>query len=342
MDDLGDEVRPSSEELRPVNTEIDLNVGEVVRDQAEAMSTDKYSLVAGLFNQNSPVPKTSGHLLSHSPSQGVKTAHSTSSKRKLNDENDLNVGNEIIDQIVTEKESPQAYGPPILENLASAVTKFWQTEARNEQKIKKLKNEYLVASNCPKFYVPTLNEEIIKNKNIHHYYKRNDQRWFDLQNTSAVVDIASLCLEADNKNEVIHSKDVVVKSIDIITLLGKVNHQMTFERKERLKNSLSEDYKTISEQNHSDSKQMLGDDLPVNVKKAKVTHSMNQSISNKRRRLSSSSPGNPTSPYLSNSKASASASDAHSLNFQGCKKNFQFPQSTTRRNQKQQPQMKRS
>ena len=97
-----------------------------------------------------------------------------------------------------------------------------------------------------------------------------------------MVEIASLCLEADNKNEVIHSKDVVVKSIDVITLLGKVNHQMTFEREERLKNSLSEDYKTICEQNHSDSKQMLGDDLAVNVKKAKVTHSMNQSISNKR------------------------------------------------------------
>ena len=82
-DDLGEEVNPSSEELRPVNTDIDLTVGEVVRDQAEDMSTGKYSLVAGLFNQNSSVPKTSGHLSSHSPSQGVKTAHSTSSKRKL-------------------------------------------------------------------------------------------------------------------------------------------------------------------------------------------------------------------------------------------------------------------
>ena len=47
------------------------------------------------------------------------------------------MGNEINDQIATEKESPQTYGPPILENLASAVTKFWRTEARNEQKIKK-------------------------------------------------------------------------------------------------------------------------------------------------------------------------------------------------------------
>ena len=88
----------------------------------------------------------------------------------------------------------------------------------------------------PKFFSPTLNEEIIKNKNIHHYSERNDKRWFDLQNvvskaTAAVVYIANLCLEADYKNEVIHSNDVAVKSIDTITLLGKLNQQMTFERK---------------------------------------------------------------------------------------------------------------
>ena len=100
------------------------------------MSTGKYSLVASLFNQNTPVPKTSCQLSSHSPSQGVKVAHSTSSKRKLDDENDLNVGNEIIDQIVTEKESPQAYGPPILENLASAVTKFGKLRLGINKKIK--------------------------------------------------------------------------------------------------------------------------------------------------------------------------------------------------------------
>ena len=36
-DNLGEEGRSSSEELRPVNKEIDLSVGEVVRDQAEAV-----------------------------------------------------------------------------------------------------------------------------------------------------------------------------------------------------------------------------------------------------------------------------------------------------------------
>ena len=93
---MGDEVRPSSEDLSPVNTEIDPTVGEVVRNQAGVMSAGKYSLVAGLFNQNSPVTKVSGQL------SDVKAAHSTSSKRKLDCENDLNVRNEIIDQIIRE------------------------------------------------------------------------------------------------------------------------------------------------------------------------------------------------------------------------------------------------
>ena len=88
----GDDLR-EGDELRPVNTEIDLTIREVVRDQAEAMFTGKYSFVAGLFTQNSPVPKTSGHLPSHYLSQGVKAAYSTSFKRKLDDENDLNMGN---------------------------------------------------------------------------------------------------------------------------------------------------------------------------------------------------------------------------------------------------------
>ena len=96
-----------------------------------------------------------------------------------------------------------------------------------------------------------------------------------------MVQIANLCLEANNKNEVILSKDVALKDVDAIVLLGKVNHQTSFKGKVKLKNALLEDYKTICEQDHSDFKQLLGDDLVDNGKKAKATHSMNQSISNK-------------------------------------------------------------
>ena len=36
-----------------------------------------------------------------------------------------------------------------------------------------------------------------------------------------MVDVANLCLESDNRNELIYSKDNVVNAIDVITLLGK-------------------------------------------------------------------------------------------------------------------------
>ena len=72
---------------------------------------------------------------------------------------------------------------------------------------------------------------------------------------------------------------------------------MTFERKERLNNTLSEGYKSICEQDHSESKQLLGDDIADNMKTAKAADSMNHSISSKRLKLFSSSPRNPTSLY---------------------------------------------
>ena len=123
--------------------------------------------------------------------------------------------------------------------------------------------------------MPFLNEEILKNKNIHSFYKGNDKRWFDIQNlslraTAAVIDIANICLVADNKNRLIQSKDVVVRSIDTITLLGRESQQITIERKDRLKTSLSEDYRNICDQDHSNSKLLFDDDLAENVKRAKA------------------------------------------------------------------------
>ena len=72
---MDEEVKLSSEELRHVNTEIHLIVGEEVKNQGEAMSTSKHNLVAVLINKNSPVLNISSQLPSYSLSHGVKAAH---------------------------------------------------------------------------------------------------------------------------------------------------------------------------------------------------------------------------------------------------------------------------
>ena len=86
-------------------------------------------------------------------------------------------------------------------------------------------------------FVPISNEEIVKNKNknIHAYYKRNDKRWFDLQNvvletSNAVIEWTNICILAKTKNEMIQSKRLVVKAIDIVTMLDRANRQMNFEQ----------------------------------------------------------------------------------------------------------------
>ena len=154
--------------------------------------------------EKAPSRKRSTSITSGSGTSGSK-------KRKWSEEGNiqgdrlLDVGNEAIDDIVCQKIAPQACGPTILENLAKACNKFWVTESKNDLVIKKLKSDYAVPSNCDKFYSTILNKEILKNRNIHSYYKRNDRAWFDLQNLilkslTAVMNIANICLDADNKD----------------------------------------------------------------------------------------------------------------------------------------------
>ena len=89
---------------------------------------------------------------------------------------------------------------------------------------KKLQEDLLIPQNCDGIRVPILNDDVIKNKNIHYYYKRNDKRLADLQGTivsatAEILQLAHTCLEADRANTVINSKTVVAKAVDALTLL---------------------------------------------------------------------------------------------------------------------------
>lgn len=89
--------------------------------------------------------------------------HYDSNRRDNKNANDLKVGNKIIDEISNTRESIKVYGLPKL---------VWSTEEKSDQMIIKLKNGYTNASSCNENYITILNHEIMKNKNIRHYYKR--------------------------------------------------------------------------------------------------------------------------------------------------------------------------
>ena len=64
------------------------------------------------------------------------------------------------------------------------------------------------------------------------------------------MNAANICLDADNKDRLIESKEVVMKAVDAITLLRRASKQITFECKERLRSALSEDFRSICDQDH--------------------------------------------------------------------------------------------
>ena len=184
-----------------------------------------------------------------------------------------------------------------------------------------------VPENCEYIKVPLLNDDILKNKNIHYYYNRNDTKYADMQQLltqacTAVINIANNCLEADKSNIIVESRALVTKAADAITILGKLNTMLTNERKTRLKPALSESYQSLCDQDFSQSVYLLGDDLPEELRKAKSRHFLGAPIS-KREKIG-----------LASTKKKPSTS-SESLNYQDRKKNYSDPQhQQSRQNQR--------
>ena len=130
------------------------------------------------------------------------------------------------------------------------------------------------------------------------------------------MNIANICFDADNKDRLIELKERVVKATDVITLLGRASQKITFERKERLRSALSEDYRSICDHDPSSSKFLLGVDLAENKRKTKTTYLINQSIPAKKK--SSSTAYSP----LTVSRNPTTSNNRTSLNYQGRKKNY--------------------
>ena len=96
------------------------------------------------------------------------------------------------------------------------------------------------------------------------------------------MNIAYTCLDVDNKDQLIESKEVVVKAINAIALFGRASKQTTFKSRDQFRSALSEDCRNICDQDHSSSRFLLGDDLAENIRTAKVIYSLNQLTSAKK------------------------------------------------------------
>ena len=237
----------------------------------------------------------------------------TTVEDKVSEDGNFQLHEEIIDTIIGEIQSRQNSDLGIISKLEVGIKKFWTENSKNNSLFKGYKYQLAISENYEYIKVPLLNDNVLKNKKIHYYYKRNGNKYADMQQLltqtcTAVINIANDCLKADNSN-----KTVVLNASDAITIMGKLNTMLTNGRKTRYKPALSEYYQSLCDQDFSQSVYLLRDDLPEQLRKAKSQHFLEATISKRQKTVS-----------VLTKKRSSTRSE--SLYYQGRNKIYSSPQ----------------
>ena len=118
-------------------------------------------------------------------------------------------------------------------------------------------------------------------------------------------------LETDKFNMAAESRVLVTKAEDAMTTMGKLTIMLTKERKTRLKRTLPKSYQNLYDQDFSQTVHLLGNNLPEELRKAKLRHVLEAAIFKRQKTGQATTKKRPSS---------------ESLNYQGRKKNFSGPQ----------------
>ena len=129
----------------------------------------------------------------------------------VSEDGNLQLHEKTIDTIIGERQSRQNSGSGIISKLAVGIGKFWTEDSKNNSLFKGYKDQLAVPENCEYIKFPLLNDNILKNKNIHYCYKRNDKKYADMQQLltqacTAVINIANNCLEIEKSNKIVESR----------------------------------------------------------------------------------------------------------------------------------------
>ena len=143
-------------------------------------------------------------------------------------------------------------GPPVSDKLAKILNSKFQAEFDSEKR-KELLSKYKVPSNCESFHVPKVNPEIWQKLNAHA--KRSDMSLYTQQDTlihvtSAISSVVDDLLSARQKNETPNYQSLIAQIIDSVALLGHVNRELSFKRRELLRTNLSQESYLCCSQPH--------------------------------------------------------------------------------------------
>ena len=129
------------------------------------------------------------------------------------------------------------------------------------------------------------------------------------------------------QQQLFEPKAFVSLGIDAMTVLGKASQLISAEGKDKLKLALNEDIRSLSDNDHTTSDYLFGENISENIKLAKENYKFAQNLANSKsssrhKSLGSSYRAGYERQYDAEAPSSYSSSTKTSLNYQDQKKTF--------------------
>ena len=163
-------------------------------------------------------------------------------------------------------------GPPVSEHLSKIINGKFNAQMDTVRR-KEILTKYNVPSNCTSV-APKINPEIWLKLNPH--VKHQDINLYSQQDTllhvtSALSLATEDLLNARQAKVAPDYQNIITKIIDCIALVGHVNQELSFKRRDMLHPHLTRDFTQACSRNFKPGKFIFGDDLSQVLKDARST-----------------------------------------------------------------------